>query len=112
MAQPGRTQKGLEVDGVVSVCGPVWPPGPPTETSGTTEPGTGTLTAADPVTARPLAVAEPHTGAGELRLCAREACHQPFQAVVGVRGRPRLYCSRSCTRAASNLRRTVQRRDA
>gem|GEM_PF-5488016 len=88
----------------------VWPPGPPTETSGTTEPSTGTLPAADPVTARPLAVAEPNTGAGEWRLCARETCHQPFHAVVGVRGRPRLYCSRSCTRAASNLRRTVERR--
>ena len=87
---------------------PAWPSSPPDTSSGTFQPDIGKLAEVDPETTRP--VAEPGTGGGEWRLCAREACGQPFQVEIGVRGRPRLYCGRSCTRAASNLRRTVERR--
>ena len=82
---------------------PAWSSSPPGKSPETFQPDIGKLTEADPV-------AEPGAGVGEWRLCGREACGQPFWVEISVRGRPRLYCGRSCTRAASNLRRTAERR--
>lgn len=65
---------------------PAWPLGPPVESSGTSDRDAGKTVGASPVAARPLGVAEPNSGVGEWRLCARETCHQPFQAAVGGPG--------------------------